>query len=48
MQWAFHHLVMFDRPELSTQINWIVILTAVVLVCLSVVYQLQTREAPDI
>lgn len=35
MQWAFHHFVMYDRPELSTMVNWIVILVAVLLILLS-------------
>lgn len=35
MHWAFHHFVMFDRPELSTTIHWTVLLIAVVLVALS-------------
>jgi len=45
MQWAFHHSVMYDRPELSTPINWTVILTAVILVGLSVItnYKLVRR-----
>ena len=37
MQWSFHHLVMYDRPELSTLINWTVVLTAVILIVLSVI-----------
>ena len=36
MQWVFHHFVMYDRPELSTLINWIVILMAILLIVLSV------------
>jgi hypothetical protein len=36
MQWAFHRLVMFDRPELDTIIHWSVLLTAVALVLLSI------------
>ena len=35
MQWAFHHFVMYDRPELSTMVNWIVILVAFLLILLS-------------
>jgi ABC-type lipoprotein release transport system permease subunit len=37
MQWAFHHLVMYDRPELSTIVHWSVITAAVALIGLSVV-----------
>ena len=37
MQWAFHHLVMFNRPELSTPVNWIVIVAAIFLIVLSAV-----------
>jgi hypothetical protein len=37
MQWAFHHIVMYDRPELSTMVNWIVILVAFLLILLSLV-----------
>jgi hypothetical protein len=37
MQWTFHHLVMYDRPELTTAINWLVILVALLLVILSLV-----------
>ena len=36
MQWAFHHFLMYNRPELSTVINWIVILMAILLIILSV------------
>ena len=36
MQWAFHHFLMYNRPELSTLINWIVILMAILLIILSV------------
>ena len=45
MQWAFHHFVMYDRPELSTLINWIVILMAILLIILSVItnYKLVRR-----
>lgn len=45
MQWAFHHFVMFDREELQTAVNWLVVLLAVVLVALSVVtnYRLVKR-----
>jgi hypothetical protein len=37
MQWAFHHFAMFDRPELSTWLNWGVVLTALLLIGLSLV-----------
>ena len=37
MQWAFHHFAMFDRPELSTWLNWSVLLTALLLIGLSLV-----------
>ena len=37
MQWAFHQSVMYNRPELATLINWTVILTAVILIALSVI-----------
>lgn len=36
-QWAFHHFVMFDRPELSSFIHWSVWLLGVVLIILSIV-----------
>ena len=36
MQWAFHHFLMYDRPELSTPVSWIVVLVAIVLILLSV------------
>jgi hypothetical protein len=35
MQWAFHHFAMFDRPELSSFLHWIVLATAMVLIVLS-------------
>lgn len=35
MQWVFHHLVMYDRPELSSYVHWGVLVTATVLVMLS-------------
>lgn len=35
MQWAFHHFVMFDRPELSTLLHWTVSITAIFLIGLS-------------
>ena len=37
MQWAFHHLVMYDREELSTPVHWSVIALAVALIFLSVI-----------
>lgn len=37
MQWVFHHFVMYDRPELTTIVNWIVILVAILLIILSLV-----------
>lgn len=37
MQWAFHHFAMFDRPELTTPLNWTVLLTAVCLCILSLI-----------
>ena len=37
MQWVFHHFVMYDRPELSTMVNWIVILVAFLLILLSLI-----------
>jgi amino acid transporter len=37
LQWAFHHTVMYDRPELTSTINWIVIVIAVGLILLSIV-----------
>ena len=45
MQWAFHHFLMYNRPELSTSINWIVMMIAVLLIVLSVVtnYKLVRR-----
>jgi len=36
LQWAFHHTVMYDRPELSSAVNWIVALIAVGLIILSI------------
>lgn len=35
MQWTFHHFAMFNRPELSSFIHWIVLAAAVVLIMLS-------------
>jgi hypothetical protein len=37
MQWAFHHLVMYEREELSTPVHWSVISLAVLLIALSAV-----------
>lgn len=37
MQWAFHHFVMYDREELSTPVSAMVIVTAVLLVVVSLV-----------
>ena len=45
MHWAFHHFVMFNRPELSAYIHWSVVLLALVLVTLSLItnYRLVKR-----
>ena len=37
LQWAFHHTVMYDRPELNSVIHWIVVVTAISLAILSIV-----------
>jgi hypothetical protein len=37
LQWAFHHSVMYDRPELSSLINWIVVAIATGLIVLSII-----------
>jgi len=37
MQWVFHHFVMYDRPELSTMVNWSVVLVAFLLAVLSLI-----------
>lgn len=37
LQWAFHHTVMYDRPELSSAINWVVLVIAVGLIILSII-----------
>lgn len=37
LQWAFHHMVMYDRPELSSAVNWIVIVIAIGLIILSII-----------
>jgi hypothetical protein len=34
-QWAFHHFVMQDKPELSPYIHWSIILAALLLIALS-------------
>ncbi|MDF2385248.1 hypothetical protein JMG10_27510 [Nostoc ellipsosporum NOK] len=36
-QWAFHHFVMFDRPELSSFLHWGVWLVGLVLIILSII-----------
>nr|WP_262903538.1 hypothetical protein [Niabella beijingensis] len=37
MQWAFHQFVMFGRPELSSFVNWIVLLLAAALILMAIV-----------
>lgn len=37
MQWAFHRFIMFNRPELSSFLHWIVILLAGILILLSAI-----------
>lgn len=37
LQWAFHHTVMYDRPELSSTVNWIVLVIAIGLIILSII-----------
>jgi hypothetical protein len=37
MQWAFHHFVMYDRPELTTMLHWSVLGGALLLIVLSVI-----------
>lgn len=37
LQWAFHHTVMYDRPELSSTVNWVVIVIATGLIILSII-----------
>ncbi len=37
MQWTFHHYAMFDRPELSSFVHWIVVLLALLLIALSAI-----------
>ena len=36
MQWAFHHGIMFNRPELSSIVHWSVAITALFLILLSI------------
>ena len=45
LQWAFHHTVMYDRPELNSAVNWLVVVIAVGLILLSIVtnYRLVRR-----
>jgi hypothetical protein len=37
MQYAFHHFVMYDRPELSSIVHWSVIAAAALLILLSII-----------
>jgi hypothetical protein len=37
IQWAFHHFVMYDRPELSTLLHWSVGAVALFLILLSII-----------
>lgn len=37
LQWAFHHMVMYDRPELSSIVNWVVVVIAGGLIILSII-----------
>jgi hypothetical protein len=37
LQWAFHHYILNDRPELSSIVNWVVLAVAISLAALSVV-----------
>ncbi|HEX7754412.1 MAG TPA: hypothetical protein VF421_03665 [Niabella sp.] len=37
IQWAFHKFVLFNRPELSTIVSWMVLLLAVLLILLAVI-----------
>jgi hypothetical protein len=37
IQWAFHHFVMYDRPELSTFVHWSVVAAASLLIVLSII-----------
>lgn len=37
MQWTFHQRIMFNRPELSSMIDWKVVITAIFLMALSII-----------
>lgn len=37
MQWAFHHFAMYDRPELSSFVHWVIVLMTLLLVLLSAI-----------
>lgn len=37
LQWLFHHTVMYDRPELSSIVNWAAIAIAIGLIVLSII-----------
>lgn len=37
MQWSFHHFVMYDRPELTSMVSWVVGVVALLLILLSVI-----------
>jgi hypothetical protein len=37
MQWAFHHYVQYDRPELSSLVHWTVMGAALFLIILSII-----------
>jgi hypothetical protein len=37
MQWTFHQRIMFNRPELSSMIDWKVVVTAIFLMALSII-----------
>ena len=45
LQWAFHHLVMYDRPELSSLVDWVVVVISIGLILLSIItnYRLVRR-----
>lgn len=36
IQWAFHHFIMYDRPELSSFVHWVVLALAGLLIILSI------------
>lgn len=36
IQWAFHHFIMYDRPELSSFVHWVVLALAGLLIVLSI------------